>query len=84
MELINTFNAQNELLSTVELIRLQTSTQLDPIRQKEYAQYFTSLPIATQMASMFNLQKMTSIFWIPAPEWVFSVRLSLTESSKNN
>ena len=51
------FNTYSELMSTAELIRIHAGSQLDPTRQKEYAQYFTPLPIATQMASMFHLQK---------------------------
>lgn len=50
-------NTHSELLSTAELIRINAGSNLDPIRRKEFAQYFTPLSIATQMASMFDNQK---------------------------
>ena len=46
-----------DLLANAELIRIRTGTKLDPFRQKELAQFFTPLPIASLMASFFNLDE---------------------------
>jgi adenine-specific DNA-methyltransferase len=55
IEIQQLYNIQNELLSTAELIRIQTSSQLDPTRQKKFSQFFTPLPIASYMASLFSI-----------------------------
>ena len=49
-----------ELLANAELIRLRTGTNLDPIRQKAFAQFFTPLQIANLMASFFYISKSTT------------------------
>lgn len=47
-------NTNSDLISTAELIRLHSGDRLDPLKQKEYAQYFTPITIAKQMANMFE------------------------------
>ena len=49
-----------ELVANAELIRRQTSADLDPSRQKTLAQFFTPLPIAELMASLFIIDKTTT------------------------
>lgn len=50
-------NIHSALPSPVELASLITSKQLNRLEQEQFAQYFTSLPIARFMASLFTIDK---------------------------
>jgi adenine-specific DNA-methyltransferase len=49
------------LLQQLELFRLEAARKLDPARKAEQGQFFTPLPLAKLMASLFKLANISSV-----------------------